>query len=203
MIYRITGERNFFLFQDIVYFFGLALKNKRRLPIESKFKDEDYKYINASEYICDSWYEVFKEKLIQCKRTDYCQKLMNKCDEWMITTNIAITTAQKGMRKEGIPSWELDYIDKYKPSFLIEHSDDFEIYTAHLDGEFETLFNEALYFYKSIEYDFNLQSFIALLKRYFVFDDDYLSKELEVISDTFVGKNNYSRYLKTFEKEGD
>ena len=191
MVIKINGERNFFLFQDIVYYFGTTLKFEWHYPIDNKYDDKDYRHRNALEYAYNSWYEIFIDKLKKCERTDYYQKLIELFKSWMITTNIAITTAQKGRGREGIPSWELKMLTKNKPTFLIEHSDDYETYTAHLNEEIEVIFNEAIFFYNEIENSFNPESFLKLLKRYFIIDDDYFSEELPVICENFVGKKEF------------
>lgn len=198
-IIKINGEHNFFLFQDIVYYFGLTLKFEWRFPIVSKYKDKEKRSKCASEFIYDSWYDLFIEKLMTCPRTDYCRKLIDGFKDWMITTNIAITTAQVGRKEEGIPSWELDSLTKNKPSFLIEHNDDFEIYTVHFNEEIEVLFNEAIYFYHTIENSFNPNSFLALLRRYFIIEEEYLSKEISVICENFEGKKEFFMEKATYE----
>ena len=195
-IIKINGEHNFFLFQDVVYYFGLTLKFKWHYPIVSKYKDKESKSKCASEYIYDSWYDLFKTKLAECPHTEYYQKLINKLKDWMITTNIAIITAQVGKGRKGIPSCELDYLTKYKPSFLIEHSDDFETYIVHFNEEIEMLFNEAISFYRTIENDFNPNSFLTLLRRYFVIEEECLSEETSVICKNFEGEKEF------FMKEG-
>lgn len=203
MVIRITGEHNFFLFQDIVYYFGLTLKFEWGYPIDNKYNCKDYRHRSTSEYIYNSWYELFIEKLKRCERTKYYHELIELFKSWMITTNIAITTAQKGRKREGIPSWELEMLTKYKPSFLIDHQDNYETYIVHLDEEIEIIFNEAILFYKTIEKDFNSQSFLTLLKRYFIIDEGYLSEELPVICDNFIGKKEYFMEDDIFLVEGD
>ena len=46
-------------------------------------------------------------------------------------------------------------LTKYKPSFLIEHQDNYETYIVHLNEEMKGLFNEAIFFYNEIEKNFN------------------------------------------------
>ena len=119
----------------------------------------------------------------------------------MVTTNIAITTAQKGRGRENIPKWELEALDKYEPSFLIEHLDDYETYRVHLDGKILILFEEAMHFHQAMEQDFNEESFKALLQRYYVFEDDLLSQELPLLCAHFEPDGDYSKYVQTYEVE--
>lgn len=202
MILKIKGENNFFLFQDIVYYFGSTLELETMFPIEDKHKRKD-KYKSTSEYIDDSWYSLFNDKLLKCKRTKHYQKIIKKIEDWMITTNIAITTAQKGKGIDGIPSWELEALLKNKPSFLIEHSNNFEIYTVHLDDDIEDLFNEAKEFYEIFEQNFNKESFLKILKRYFIFDENYFDNELMFICQNFVGKKEFFMTENVYSMKGE
>ena len=203
MIIKIKGEHNFFLFQDIVYYFGLTLKFKWRYPIKNKYTSKSCPCESASKFIYDSWYEIFIEKLEKCGRTNYYKKLVNKLNDWIVTTNIAILTAQEGRGSRELSSRELESIKEHSPSFLIEHSDDFETYIVHLNDEIAVLFNEAILFYQTIEHHFNTESFISLLRRYFIFDDDYLTEEIPVIIDNFIGEKEYFMAEDVYTKEGD
>ena len=198
MILKINSEHNFFLFQDIVYIFGQIVKRRWRFPLEYKFKEKDNFHKETSEYIYESWYEIFSEKLHKCEKTELAQRIIDRIDYWVITTNIAIIATQKGIGRRDIPRHELEILDECKPSFLIEHSDNFETYIVHLDEEMKILFEEAMHFYQIIENDFNPKPFLELLKRYFVLDDDYVSLEIEKLCEGFAGTKDYSRYSATY-----
>ena len=192
---KVTGENNFFLFQDIYYWFGKALVGERYLPIKNKHRRTDYYHFGALEFIYDSWLAVLYEKLKKAGLTDKGRFLHSKLTDWMITTNIAITTAQKGRGRRDIPSYELEYIQQYKPSFLIEHSDDFELYFIHLDGDMKEAFMRSLDFYNLFK-DMNPKVIIdGLMTLYNVKEKD-IEEEIETISEHFEPD---LKFLDTFE----
>ena len=201
MVVKIVGEHNFFLFQDIVLDFKYAFVEGWRFPIVNKYRPKDYAFRSTNEYIYDSWFEVFKSKLLSSPKTDYLKKLLESFSSWMITTNIAITTAQIKRGRDGIPSWERESVNKYKPSFLIELGDDLETYIVHLEDDILTLFNESIYFFEQFQI-LEPSSLMTLLKRYFVFEDEYLKKEIDVICEHFKPNDTYSKYKQTYEVIG-
>lgn len=198
MIIKVTGEHNFFLFQDICYYFLKTIKHEWGFPIKNIYESKNYTKRNVLDFVYCSWLEVLREKLMKCEQTTYCKELLSYTSGWMVTTNLAITTAQKGRGREGIPSWELEWLEKYKPYFLIEHSDDFEIYTIHLDGEYLKLFKEAIYFYESFK---NMKSdeIKALLERYWVIECD-IKEELDRVCSGFAYSDSNIHNYKIVEE---
>ena len=106
----VKNEHNFFLFQDIVYYFLLTLKGKWRFFIESK-----HKHNSASYYIYNSWKEVLYTKVFSKTSTELSIYLIDELSDWMVTTNIAILTAQKERNTRYLDSHEIEYLEKYKP----------------------------------------------------------------------------------------
>ena len=191
MMIKVTGEHNFFLFQDIVYFFITTLNGDYcSFPIKNKHRGYEKYTSNTYSYIYDSWLAVLKEKLYKVGLTDKGSFIVSKLSDWMITTNIAITTAQIGRGRKDIPSWELEYAKKNKPYFLIEHSDDFETYVIHLDGDIKEVFLEALKFYKTFQKmspDTIMNELISLYK----LNKSDIQEEVNVIAKHFVPNIKY------------
>ena len=189
----IKGESDFFLFQDIVYYFLLTLKRKWRLPIKNK-----HDYDTCSHYIYESWNDVLYLKIVEHNNTKLADELIGKCDEWMITTNIAILKAQKENSKRELASFEIDYLEKYRPYFLIEHSNNYSDYIVYLNGDIELMFLSAVSFYKAfISMDYKL--IINELKKYFEIEEFMISKELRIVIDNFVCNEFSNKKLQSYE----
>ncbi len=189
----IKGESNFFLFQDIVYYFLLTLKRKWRLPIKNK-----HNYDTCSHYIYESWNDVLNLNIIKHNNTKLADKLIGKCDEWMITTNIAILEAQKENGKRNLASFENDYLEKFKPYFLIEHSNKYSNYIVYLNGDMELMFLSAVSFYKAfLSMDYKM--IIDELKKYFEIEEFMISKELRIVIDNFISDEFINRKLQSYE----
>lgn len=195
MIISVNGERNFFLYQDIYYWFAEFLNGKHDFPIENKHYDKDHFSRSVFEYVYDSWLAVLKEKLSKAGLSDIGEFLKSKLSDWMITTNIAIITAQKGKGIRDIPSNELEYLEKYQPFFLIEHSDDYEKYIIHLDGDMKVSFLYALEFYNSFK-EMNAKTIIKELTTLFNVSESDIEKEVYQISEHFYPD---LRCIETFE----
>ena len=189
----IKGESNFFLFQDIVYYFLLTLKRKWRLPIKNK-----HNYDTCSHYIYESWNDVLYLNIIKHNNTKLADKLIGKCDEWMITTNIAILEAQKENGKRNLASFENDYLEKFKPYFLIEHSNNYSNHIVYLNGDMELMFLSAVSFYKAfLSMDYKM--IINELKKYFEIEEFLISKELRIVIDNFISDEFINRNLQSYE----
>ena len=199
MIIKIHGEHNFFKFQDIVVSFIKFLQGETFWCLEKKNSDARV-YNTATYFVAKSWLDVFVEKLLKSEKTNLFKRQLESFKSWMITTNIAITTAQIKRGREGIPSCEIEAIKKYKPTFPIELSDDFEIYTVYLEDEIQNLFEEALYFHESLS-DFQPIIFKELLKKYYSFEDEYLEKEIKNVCEYYAEVSNYQKYIKAYELE--
>jgi hypothetical protein len=189
----IKGESDFFLFQDIVYYFLLILKRKWMLPIKNK-----HNYDTCSHYIYESWNDVLNLNIIKHNNTKLADKLIGKCDEWMITTNIAILEAQKENGRRKLASFENDYLEKFKPYFLIEHSNKYSNYIVYLNGDMELMFLSAVSFYKAfLSMDYKM--IIDELKKYFEIEEFMISKELRIVIDNYVCNEFSNRKLQSYE----
>ena len=189
----IKGESDFFLFQDIVYYFLLTLKRKWMLPIKNK-----HNYDTCSHYIYESWKDVLYIKIIEHTNTKIADEFISKCDEWMITTNIAILKAQKENSKRELASFEIDYLEKYRPYFLIEHSNNYSDYIVYLNGDIELLFLSAVSFYKAF-LSMDCKMIINELKKYFEIEEFMISKELKIVIDNFISDEFINRELQSYE----
>ena len=189
----IKGESNFFLLQDIVYYFLLTLKRKWRLPIKNK-----HDYDTCSHYIYESWNDVLYLNIIKHNNTKLADEFISKCDEWMITTNIAILKAQKENSKRELASFENDYLEKFKPYFLIEHSNNYSNYIVYLNEDMELMFLSAVSFYKAfLSMDYKM--IINELKKYFEIEEYMISKELRIVIDNYVCNEFINRKLQSYE----
>ena len=196
MIIKVNDEHNFFLFQDIVEYFLLTLKHQWYFPIKSIHEKGQYPYYNASYYIYNSWYELLKERLVKTDYTELGKKLLTKTTDWMITTNVAILKAQIGRKTERVNQSDYEYIEKYKSTFLIEHSEDYNTYFVYLDGEIVLLFNEAINYWNSFE-DFNTDNFYRLLSRYYVVDNS-IEDVIDIVCKNYA-QNKKDYFLSTYE----
>lgn len=183
---KIIGDYNFFLFQDTVLNFWRFLRGHHRLPIKYKVPSLDYSKRTCSEYIYLSWEEVLENKLFKSNRTDLAIFVMSKINEWMTTTNLAIIRAQKGRGEKDIPRFELDFLKKHRPFFLIEHQDNFETYIVHFDEEFQKLFLLTISFYKTFE-SMEYEGIAGELTKYFDIASNDIKDEVEQISEHFNG----------------
>lgn len=189
----IKGESDFFLFQDIVYYFLLTLKRKWWLPIKNK-----HDYDICSHYIYESWKDVLYIKIVESNNTKLADEFISKCDEWMITTNIAILKAQKENGKRELASFENDYLEKFKPYFLIEHSNNYSDYIVYLNGDIELMFLSAVLFYKAfLSMDYKM--IINELKKYFEIEEFMISKELRIVIDNFISDEFINSKLQSYE----
>lgn len=171
----VKDEHNFFLFQDIVYYFLLTLERKWRFPIQSKHKNSP-----ASYCIYESWKDVLHTKVFSKNSTKLSKILINVLTDWMVTTNIAILTAQKERKVRKLDSHEIEYIEKYKPYFQIEFSNNYNDYIVNLDGKIEELFLNAVSFYKSfLVLDYS--TILNELKKYFEIEEELISNELDIV----------------------
>jgi len=189
----IKGERNFFLFQDLVYYFILILKMKWRFPLENKFENGTCSY-----YIYKSWIEVLYMKIMRNKSTNLSIELLTRLTDWMVTTNIAILKAQKETKKRVLDSHEDDYLNKYSPYFLIEHVDNYENYIVHLEGDIEKLFLSAVSFYEAFK-KLDYESIITELKKYYEIDEGIISKEVNLIINNYTFDDFAIEMLKSYE----
>lgn len=175
MILKINDERNFFLFQDIVHWFIEALEDRRLHILHYKHEKS-----SASYYAYESWRDVLNEKLCKAPLTKHAEDIIAIHTPWMVTTNIAITTAQKGRGKHCIPEDELEYVEKYEPYFLIEHQDNYETYLVHLEGEIKDVFLEILDCYRTLA-RMEKDEIKGLLLRYYDISSEEIEEELSVI----------------------
>lgn len=176
----VEGEHNFFLFQDIVYYFLLTISGKWYFPIKNKFK-----YDSCFHYISESWKAVLYSKIFIKPSTKLSDELKKGLTDWMVATNIAILTAQKETGRRNINDFELRDIDKYKPTFLIEFSDNYNKYIVHLNEKMEKMFNCAVSFYKSfLNIDYGM--FLKTIKNYYVVDESELNLELSEVVKNFI-----------------
>ena len=171
----VKDEHNFFLFQDIVYYFLLTLERKWRFPIQSKHKNSP-----ASYCIYESWKDVLHTQVFSKNSTELSNFLISELTDWMVTTNIAILTAQKERKVRELDSHEIEYIEKYKPYFQIEFSNNYNDYIVNLDGKIEELFLNAVSFYKSfLVLDYS--AILNELKKYFEIEEELISNELDIV----------------------
>lgn len=193
---RIVGESNFFLFQDIYLRFVESLEGSYYSHfLKNKHERDVYYSYNAFEYIYNSWLHALFAKLFKAGLKEKGHFLVSKLPDWMITTNIAIITAQKGRGRKDISSYELEYVDKYSSSFAIEHSEDFETYIVYLEGEMENAFLCALNYYNAFK-DMNVTTIIEILQSLYEVEEKDIEEEVNVISKHF---ELDSKYLDTFE----
>ena len=189
----IKGERNFFLFQDIVYYFILTLKRKWRFPIRNK-----YEYKTCSHFIYDSWKDVLNIKIFSRNSTILSKELQNGLTDWMVTTNIAILTAQKETGRRSVDRYDMEYLEKYKPAFKIEHTNNFNDYIVHLDSKMEILFNCAVSFYESfLKLDY--VSFLDVIKKYFEVEEKEITEEMNEVVNGFICDEFVKDKLNSYE----
>lgn len=192
----VKEEHNFFLFQDLVEFFILVLKHRWRLPISNNYSVSKYPYYSASYYIYDSWYELVTEKVSKSEYTELGKALIDKFDPWMVTTNIAILTAQDHRKEKTISHWEHEYMMENKPYFLIELLDDYTTYVVHLDKEFTILFNEAVSFWKCFD-GMDVETIYQQLSRYFILNED-IKNGLSIVCKHFTS-NDEDKYISSYK----
>ena len=192
----VKEEHNFFLFQDLVEFFILVLKHRWRLPISNNYSGSKYPYYSASYYIYDSWYELLTEKISKSEYTELGKALIDKFDPWVVTTNIAILTAQDHRKEKTISHWEHEYMMENKPYFLIELLDDYTTYVVRLDKEFTILFNEAVSFWKCFD-GMDVETIYQQLSRYFILNED-IKNGLSIICKHFTS-NDEDKYISSYK----
>lgn len=192
----VKEEHNFFLFQDLVEFFILVLKHRWRLPISNNYSGSKYPYYSASYYIYDSWYELVTEKVSKSEYTELGKALIDKFDPWMVTTNIAILTAQDHRKEKTISHWEHEYMMENKPYFLIKLLDDYTTYVVHLDKEFTILFNEAVSFWKCFD-GMDVETIYQQLSRYFILNED-IKNGLSIVCKHFTS-NDEDKYISSYK----
>ena len=190
----IKGEHNFFLFQDIVYYYIKSLSGAFYSPIKNKHPSN-----SSSYYIYNSWLEVLKIKVLSSDDTDLTKKVKNLFTGWMITTNIAILTSQKERKDRDLSRYDFEYLEKYKPSFLIEHCDNYNSYLVHLDEDYKFLFIEALDYYNTF-INFNYENVLRTIKKYFMIDENDISKEIEIIVNNYENDDFIPKMLESYEK---
>lgn len=193
----IKGEHNFFLFQDIVYYYIKSLSGAFYSPIKNKHPSN-----SSSYYIYNSWLEVLKIKVLSSDDTDLTKKVKNLFTGWMITTNIAILTSQKERKDRDLSRYDFEYLEKYKPSFLIEHCDNYNSYLVHLDEDYKFLFIEALDYYNTF-INFNYENVLRTIKKYFMIDENDISKEIEIIVNNYENDDFIPKMLESYEKQED
>ena len=193
----IKGEHNFFLFQDIVYYYIKSLSGAFYSPIKNKHPSN-----SSSYYIYNSWLEVLKIKVLSSDDTDLTKKVKNLFTGWMITTNIAILTSQKERKDRDLSRYDFEYLEKYKPSFLIEHCDNYNSYLVHLDEYYKFLFIEALDYYHTF-INFNYENVLRTIKKYFMIDENDISKEIEIIVYNYENDDFIPKMLESYEKQED
>lgn len=192
----VKEEHNFFLFQDLVEFFILVLKHHQRLPISNNYLGSKYPFYSASYYIYDSWYELLTEKISKSKYTELGKALIDKFDPWVVTTNIAILTAQDHRKEKEISHWEHEYMMENKPYFLIELLDDYTTYVVRLDKEFTILFNEAISFWKCFN-NMDVETIYQQLSRYFILNED-IKNGLSIVCKHFTS-NDEDKYISSYQ----
>ena len=193
----IKGEHNFFLFQDIVYYYIKSLSGAFYSPIKNKHPSN-----SSSYYIYNSWLEVLKIKVLSSDDTDLTKKVKNLFTGWMITTNIAILTSQKERKDRDLSRYDFEYLEKYKPSFLIEHCDNYNSYLVHLDEDYKFLFIEAFDYYNTF-INFNYENVLRTIKKYFMIDENDISKEIEIIVNNYENDDFIPKMLESYEKQED
>lgn len=192
----VKEEHNFFLFQDLVEFFILVLRHRWRLPISNNYLGSKYPFCGASYYIYDSWYELLTEKISKSEYTELGKALIDKFDPWVVTTNIAILTAQDHRKEKEISRWEHEYMMENKPYFLIELLDDYTTYVVRLDKEFTILFNEAISFWKCFN-NMDVETIYQQLSRYFILDED-IKNGLSIVCKHFTS-NDEDKYISSYQ----
>ena len=192
----VKEEHNFFLFQDLVEFFILVLRHRWRLPISNNYLGSKYPFCGASYYIYDSWYELLTEKISKSEYTELGKALIDKFDPWVVTTNIAILTAQDHRKEKTISHWEHEYMMENKPYFLIESLDDYTTYVVHLDKEFTILFNEAVSFWKCFD-GMDVETIYQQLSRYFILNED-IKNGLSIVCKHFTS-NDEDKYISSYQ----
>lgn len=195
MIIKVVGEKNFFLFQDIYYFFALSLDGSYCFPIKNKHDSGKGFQKSTLECIYDSWLDVLRSKLDSSGLSDKGKLLVNKLKDWMVTTNIAIITAQKGRKIRDISRDELKYAEDNKPTFLIEHKSNYEEYFVHLDGEIKEAFLCSVDFYNAFK-EMNSEVIIDELTRLYNANKKDICEEVKVVSKHFLTN---IKYLDTYE----
>lgn len=194
----IKTEQNMFLFQEIVYDYIVMLKQLWRFPINNKFETNTTSY-----YIYDSWLDVLKNKIKKTQYTEFTKHIIDIFPNWMITTNIAILKAQKGKNKKYMSKYDLEYIEKHNPSFLIEYENNYDNYIVHLKDKYALLFNESLKFYQFF-IDLNYDNLLKVLKKHFIIDESFISEEIRQVLDGFSISNYVNKMLNSYEiMEGD
>ena len=197
MILKIKDEHNFFLFQEIVYYYIKSLSGGYYSPIKNI-----HSHNTCSYYIYDSWLEVLKERVLSSERTDLTKKVNSLFTGWMITTNVAILTSQKERNDRNLSRYDLEYLDKYKPSFLIEHCDNYNSYLVHLDDDYEFLFLEAIDYYNTF-INYNYENLLKTIEKYYVIDENNISKEIEIVINNFKIDDHVTKMLESYEKLED
>ena len=192
MLVRINGESNFFLFQDIPYFFLLFLKHEHSFPIDCSGK-----YGTTTYHLFHAWSMEFHIKLFACDSTDKKSALTKLLKKWMITTNVAILSAQKERRGiEYLDRYNEEYLTKNKPEFEISFDKDSDTYIVHLDDETTELLLCSIDFYNSFK-TLNPNLIINELVKYFSF------KETESIKECLTNICDlgcfHEKYTSTFE----
>ena len=193
----IKGEHNFFLFQDIVYYYIKSLSGGFYSPIKNKHPSN-----SSSYYIYDSWLEVLKKKVLSSNYTDLIKKVKNLFTGWIITTNIAILTSQKERKDRDLSRYDFEYLEKNNPSFLIEHFDNYNSYLVHLDEDYKFLFIDALDYYNTF-INFNYENVLRTIKKFFVIDENDISKEIEIIVNNYENDDFIPKMLESYEKQED
>ena len=193
----VKGEQNFFLFQDIVYYYIKQLTVSYLSPIKNKHSSN-----SSSYYIYNSWFDVLKEKVLSSEYTGLAKKMKSLFTSWMITTNIAILASQKERKERNLSRYDFEYLDTHKPSFLIEHCDNYNSYLVNLDGDYEYLFTQALDYYNTFII-FNYENVLRTIKRYFVIDEYDISKEIKIIVNNFEISDFIPKMLESYEKLED
>lgn len=122
--------------------------------------------------------------------------MIDKFDPWVVTTNIAILTAQDHRKEKTISHWEHEYMMENKPYFLIELIDDYTTYVVHLDKEFTILFNEAVSFWKCFN-NMDVETIYQQLSRYFVLNED-IKNELSIVCNHFTSKDE-DKYISSYQ----
>lgn len=201
MTFKIKGEHNFFLFQDIVEYFLLYLQRKWYLPISNKHKDKNYPYYNASYYIFDSWYELFIGKVLKAEYTELGKWLIANKKDWVYATNVGILTAQKALGRRDLSWKDENYIREHKPKFEVEHQDNYETYIINLEGDMLKTFKEAVSFWECFD-TLEVEKIYQQLSRYFVLTED-IKTELSVVCENYSPTDRKDRCLNSYEIEED
>ena len=145
---------------------------------------------------------ILKKKVLSSEYTDLTKKVKNLLTGWMITTNIAILTSQKERKDRDLSRYDFEYLEKYKPSFLIEHFDNYNSYLVHLDEDYKFLFIEALDYYNTF-INFNYENVLRTIKKYFMIDENDISKEIKIIVNNYENDDFIPKMLESYEKQED